>query len=132
VSKAGISGHVLDASALLAMLQDEKGADLVRSCLRGSWISAVNLAEVLTKGIDGSVPLGLQQQGLAALPLKVVPFDAELAADAAALRPATRAAGLSLGDLACLALGRRLGLPVLTGERDWARLDAGVKVKLIR
>ena len=50
----------------------------------------------------------------------------------ARLRPLTRHLGLGLGDRACLALGLRRGLPVLTAERQWAGLDLGVAVNLIR
>jgi ribonuclease VapC len=55
--------------------------------------------------------------------------DADVAAD---LRLLTRQAGLSFGDRACLALGRRLGLPVLTADRAWATLEVGVHIQLLR
>jgi ribonuclease VapC len=61
-----------------------------------------------------------------------VPFDDDLAFAAAALRPETRAAGLPLGDRACLALARRRNRAVLTADRAWARVSVGVDVRLIR
>ncbi len=39
---------------------------------------------------------------------------------------------LSLGDAACLATARVLGMPVLTANRAWAALPVGVEVRLIR
>lgn len=62
----------------------------------------------------------------------MAPFDTDLALRAALLRNSTRPYGLSLGDRACLALARREGLPVLTADRSWAKLDVGVEVVLIR
>lgn len=67
-------------------------------------------------------------------PVEHVAPDAALAHDIGMLVPATRAAGLSLGDRACLALARRLGVTALTAERRWADVAgvAGVEVRLIR
>lgn len=60
----------------------------------------------------------------------VVPFDREDAEAAARLRPATRNLGLGLGDRACLALAGRLGLPAVTGDRAWQRLDPGLGIRV--
>ena len=69
---------------------------------------------------------------LDALEIEVVAFDAEQSYTAGLLRPATRTRGLSLGDRACLALARHLGLAVLTADRVWTELDLGVDVRLAR
>jgi PIN domain nuclease of toxin-antitoxin system len=68
------------------------------------------------------------------LPISLVPFDHELAYQAGVLLPATRAAGLSLADRACLALARRLDVPTLTADRAWQAIaaQARVRVELIR
>ena len=52
---------VLDASAVLTLLQDEAGADEVEDAIdNGAVISAVNLAEVLGKMVDaGATPTRL-------------------------------------------------------------------------
>lgn len=108
---------VVDASAVLAFLNGEPGADTVTEVLlSGAGISAVNLAEVLTKLLDYGVPLNDAEMIIADLNLTVYPFDEPLAWSAAALRPTTRAYGLSLGDRACLALGETLGSAVLTAD----------------
>jgi ribonuclease VapC len=96
-------------------------------------VSAVNLAEVAGKLIDAGLSELEVSGAIARLQLhQVEPFDEPMAYDVGALRATTRAAGLSLGDRACLALGRRLSLPVLTADREWAKVKAGVKVKVIR
>jgi PIN domain nuclease of toxin-antitoxin system len=122
---------VLDASALLAFLRGEPGADRVEASLRGALISAVNWSEVLAKAADYGAALGAIRRVLEPLPVRVIPFDGEDAVLAAALRAGTMSHGLSLGDRACLALGKRLGLPVLTSERSWPTIE-GVKVQVIR
>jgi PIN domain nuclease of toxin-antitoxin system len=129
---------VLDASALLALLKGEPGAERVAEALeRGAYLSAVNLAEVLSKLADwGEDPAEAQarmaQLGLLGAAVEVLPFTGEDALEVARLRALTRAYGLSFGDRACLALARRLGLPALTAERAWAELDLGIPVEVLR
>jgi PIN domain nuclease of toxin-antitoxin system len=129
---------VLDASALLALLKGEPGAERVAEALeQGAYLSAVNLAEVLSKLADwGEDPAEAQarmaQVGLLGVAVEVFPFTGEDALEVARLRALTRAYGLSFGDRACLALARRLGLPALTAERAWAELDLGVPVEVLR
>jgi ribonuclease VapC len=124
---------ILDASALLAFLWVEPGADQVVAELeRGALISSVNLSEALTKVVDRGTPLDEILPVTQRINSEVVPFNEELAVAAAALRPRTRHLGLSLGDRACLALALARGLPVLTADRHWTQIDLGVAVRLIR
>ena len=123
---------VLDASALLALLHHEPGAELVEEALEQAAISSVNWSEVyerwLTRGVDVS---GLRADA-EALGLEIVPFTVEDAEQAAELSAPTRHLGLSLGDRACLGLARRLDLPAITADRAWLDVDLGVEVKSIR
>jgi ribonuclease VapC len=127
-----VSRVVLDASALLAVLLQERGGDKVARYLTSAMISAVNLSEVVATAVERGLMLESVMPGLTRLSLEVIPFDAEQAYLAASLRPATRKLGLSLGDRACLALGLKQGLPVLTADQLWAKADVGVQVEVIR
>ena len=122
----------LDASALLAWLFREPGHDAVAPELGSACLSAVNLAEVLGRFARDGHDAGEVAARLATLPVEVVPFSAEDARAAAALVPATRAFGLSLGDRACLALARSRGIPAFTADRAWLQVDSGVEVRAIR
>ncbi len=129
---------VLDASALLAYLREELGADVVAEAIAGGVvISTVNLAEVFSRSADwGADPAKLAakltQSGLLDGAITVEPFTAADAIDVARLRPLTRDAGLSLGDRACLALARRLGAPVLTADTAWQAAAHGAELRPIR
>ena len=124
---------VLDASAVLAVLFEEPGAERVRQAtLTPTPISAVNLSEVLGKMIERGASDIDARTRVAGLQLDVRSFGEISAHEAAFLRRVTRTAGLSLGDRACLTLARELGMPALTAERNWTRLDVGVSIELIR
>lgn len=126
-------GTVIDASAILAYLQNEDGADKVEAALEQGVISAVTLTEVLGKLIGKGVPANQAEADLDDLGLGVVDYDRELAKAAAYFYARRNPYNLSLGDCAVLALGEHLELPILTGEQEWAKLPGlRVKVRLIR
>jgi ribonuclease VapC len=135
-----LSTFVLDASGLLALLLDEQGAEEVEKMLANSAaISSANLAEALSKvaerGADPRRVAGdLEANGVLGALLEVEPVTAEDAITIAEMRPATKPHGLGLGDRICLALGRRLDLPVMTADRRWVELEdvLGVKVYAFR
>jgi ribonuclease VapC len=127
-----VSDVVLDASALLALINSEPGADVVASAVPDAIISAVNLSEVVGKLRQTGMPVKAIHQVLQPLGLEVRPFDEEQAYLVGLLRDATQSAGLSLGDRACLCLAHKLGLAALTADRAWSRLSVGVTVKVIR
>ena len=123
---------VLDSSALLALLNDEPGADVVAGLLRNSAMSTVNISEVTAKLAEAGIRERDIRMAVGGLVLDIVPLDAEQAVEAGTLRRATKAAGLSLGDRACLALAKRLGVPAATADLAWRRVDTGVELTLIR
>lgn len=129
--KAAIE-YVFDASALIALLRAERGAGKVEASVRSSCISAVNLAEVYSKMIEHGKPHRATAAHIAMLRLPVIPFDGEQAARVAGLWQETRAAGLSLGDRACLGLAMHLGVPAVTAEREWAKCKLPVGIVQIR
>ena len=123
---------VLDASALLAYLQDELGGDGVDGVLSESVMSSVNWAEVIQKSIAAGVDVNGMLDDLQALGLVVEPFTPEDGEMAGRLWEQTRQYGLSLGDRACLSLGLRLNIPVLTADRAWASLNLSLDIQVIR
>lgn len=122
----------LDASALLAFLFSEPGHDRVAPHIAAACISAVNFSEVLGRFARDGHDTTIAAQRLRATGMEIVPFDADAAATAAALRPKTDRLGLSLGDRACLALAVARGIPVLTADRAWSRLRLPVEIHVIR
>jgi len=125
-------GYVLDASALLAAMLGEPGAQTVEARFAEACISTVNLSEVVAKLSERGVPDPVIQESLADLDLDLRDFDTAQALRAGALRNATRASGLSLGDRACLALAMELNAVALTTDAAWVAGDFGVAVELAR
>lgn len=123
---------MLDASALLALLLGEAGADAVHAILPRARISAVNLSEVVAKLQERGVPEGVIIDSLAELDLDVIPFDQPQAIRAGLLRQATRPDGLSLGDRACLASAATAGATAITTDRAWGDLDLGIAIEVAR
>ena len=123
---------VIDASALLAYVNGEPGADKVEAVLGEAMISAVNLAEAATKlALKRATPDRILAEFTEA-ELTVIDFDRPLAEATGALAVLTRAQGLSLGDRACLALAKREGAIALTADQAWSKVKAGIDIQLIR
>jgi len=127
-----MSAVVFDSSVLIAILRQETGSDVGEQSLNDALISTVNLAEVATYLARNSVPPETIDRALTAFPIEVMPFDREQGLIAGCLYPACKSLGLSLGDRACLALAKSKGLPVLTADKAWLKLEIGVDVKSIR
>lgn len=127
-----MNNAVLDASALLALLNEETGADKVARFIPGAVVNAVNLSEVVGKLAECGMPEDAIQEVVAILALRIIPFDATLSMKTGLLRPATREMGLSLGDRACLATGMLMNLPVVTSDKIWRDAELLAKVILIR
>ena len=102
------SPYVLDASALLCLLNAEKGSEKVANVLPQSVTSSVNLSEVAAKLSDLGMDSDAITNALIPLHLKIVAFDDANAIAAGTMRAVTRSAGLSFGDRACLDGGPRL------------------------
>ena len=127
-----MSRVVLDTSAILALLRNEPGADVVAGYRGDALVSAVNIAEVAAK-LDGQgIPATHWHYALALIDLEVIDFDNRQALAAASLRQPTGIRGLSLGDRACLQLAAGRGVPAVTADRAWGTLDVGVEVRVIR
>ncbi len=123
---------VLDSSAILAVLFDEAGRDRVAAYLPGALVSTVNLAEAITKLCEQNMSSIDAERAIAELHLTIVPFSASQARIVGDLRSATRSAGLSLGDRACIALGMERQAEILTTDRAWATIATPATISVIR
>ncbi|MGH9599181.1 MAG: type II toxin-antitoxin system VapC family toxin [Terracidiphilus sp.] len=123
---------VLDASALMALIRREAGADLVDACFPWAVISAVNQAEVQTKLVSAGIEEKLAWWHIAEVNCPSVSFDEEQARIAGSLVRITRPYGLSLGDRACLALAIQRHATVYTTDRAWKSLALPIQVEVIR
>lgn len=124
---------VLDASAILALIQDEPGQEVLTDEIMDRAVaSAVNVAEVQSKLVKKSHdPEG---SWLAILSVVTVakPFTGDQAKIAGDMIAMTEKFGLSLGDRSCLALAIALNAPVYTAEKSWKTLKLGVPIHVIR
>jgi PIN domain nuclease of toxin-antitoxin system len=127
-----VTSVVLDASALLAVMNSEPGADIVRASIVGALISAVNYSEVMKKTIERNVAVEKIHALVKTASLDIIPFDVKLAEASAMLYPETKHLGLSFADRACLALGLQRKCKVLTSEGRMGQVSLSIKVKLIR
>jgi ribonuclease VapC len=123
---------VLDASALMALIRGERGADIVSACLPRAVISTVNQAEVQAKLVSAGVDEQLAWWHISEVRCPSVPFDENQARIAGGLIRITRRYGLSLGDRACLALAIDRKATVYTTDSAWNHLDLGIEVEVIR
>jgi PIN domain nuclease of toxin-antitoxin system len=123
---------VLDASALLCLLNDEPGADRVAEVLTRSLIGATNLAEVVSKLRERGLSLDEVREALGGLHLDVRSLTSTQAMLIGDLRPATRPLGLSLGDRACLALAIELNAEIYTTDAALAKASVAITATNVR
>lgn len=125
---------VLDASAVLAYLQDENGSEKVDVILAEGkgMMSTVNYAEVVGKLLEAGLPESSVKSVMANLDLNVESLDDAQAWKTGLLRMTTKEFGLSLGDRACLALAGIKNLPVVTADKQWDKLKTNFKIIQLR
>lgn len=124
--------YVLDASAVLAVLNQEAGAANVAPKLANSVMSVVNAVEVGSKLVDRGMTPEAAWEVVDLLGITMAEFDLPLARTATQLRQQTRGGGLSLADRACLALAIRTNAIAVTADRAWTNVGVGCQVELIR
>ena len=125
---------VIDAAALMALLLDEPGGDIVAGIIRGALISTVNISECCARGVERGATAEAVLDMIAGYEMKIVDCDLAQAVEAARLREPTRTTGSSLGDRMCLALARRRSGTIYTADRRMGSLDGklGIDIRLIR
>jgi PIN domain nuclease of toxin-antitoxin system len=128
-----MSGAVLDASAILAVINDEPGAQVVIEALQQrALLSAVNYAEVMSKLIERGLDRFVASTAIRSMGVALIGFEIDLAERAGELRPQTKRLGLSLADRACLALAEREKLPAFTADKSWRDAGLAIEIRLIR
>jgi len=123
---------VLDASAILALVGEEPGADAVARIVANCLVSTVNGSEAVAKLVERGMPPEVAEDIIFGLPFEPVDFDRPLAAAAGRMWPRGRRAGLSLGDRACLALAEAKNLPAITADTQWRRFESSTEIRYIR
>ena len=123
--------NVLDASAVIAYLYSETGADKVEPLLEHSTISRINATEVLTKIVQDGLTIEEAKETFDKLNLEIAEFGENQSLKAAELRPLTKHLGLSLGDRCCLALAILENATAVTADKNWANLNF-CKIEIIR
>jgi ribonuclease VapC len=123
---------VLDTSAFLAVANREPGAERVYPLLPDAALSVVNAAEVLQKLGQKGMTLEKADEYVRRFVGGIVPFDYQQAALVARLVVETQPLGISFCGRACLALGKSLGVPVITAEPSWLTLNVGIKIESIQ
>ncbi|MDF0490136.1 type II toxin-antitoxin system VapC family toxin [Sphingomonas sp. H39-1-10] len=124
---------VLDASAVLALVRDEPGADKVAPHVGQAALSAVNLQEVVKELLLSGLDTATIRELLDELRFDIRAHDVEAAYAAAGMHAQTKEFGRGLGDRSCLALAMQLGVPALTADREWKKVKVkGLKVEHIR
>ena len=127
---------VLDASPVIALINREKGCEIVEKYLEEAIISTVNFAEVIS--VVNRELFKSEADRIEGLKLitdtlpQIIDFDVNQAIISGELDSITKKYGLSLGDRACLALAKYKNIPVLTADKTWSKLNLGIKIKLIR
>jgi ribonuclease VapC len=127
-----MSRVVLDASAMLALLNQENGYEIVEQHLTDSVMSAVNLSEVVSVLIEIGISREEAETSITELISEIIVFDQQQAYTAASLRKDTKPYGLSLGDRACVALAQIKKLPILTADKVWNKFSSQVNIIFIR
>ncbi|WP_419809371.1 PIN domain-containing protein [Sphingomonas sp.] len=125
---------VIDAAAAMALMLGERGAEMVAGVIKGSSMTAINVSECCSRGVERGASVEAVLSILRRYEVQVVAFDLEMALEAARLRESSRSAGAGIGDRACLALARRRSLPLYTADKRLSDIaDAvGVDVRQIR
>lgn len=127
-----MTSAVFDASALIAMLRDEDGKEIVERHLSGAVMSTINFGEVIRKNVERGKSAQDTRSLIEELRIRFLDHDLDQAFKTGLLRSATKPQGLSYADCACLTLGITLGLPILTTDEKWLKCGLDADIRSIR
>ena len=122
------NAFVFDSSAIIALLQQEEGSEIVANSMKGGIMSSLNYSEVVAV-LARKMPRETIVTLLAKLISEIVPFDEDQAVEVGIFYRKTKSAGLSMGDRACITPAKLPKIPVLTADKEWAKLNLGVEIK---
>lgn len=125
---------VLDASALLAWVRNERGAETIGQLMSVAVVPAPNLTEVLHRARRRGHRMSPEElhDHVVAMGLEVESFEQADAVRAAELllysleHPGPNDERLSLGDASCIAVAERLRLPISGDDSYWSLLPLTV------
>ncbi len=123
---------VFDASAIVALINNETGSMELLPYLKKGIISAVNFSEAVTCLTRANISMTEARDLIKDLLSEVIPYDERQALLTAEFKLATKKQGLSLGDCACLALAKLNKLPVLTADKIWSKINLDIEILFIR
>ena len=131
---------VLDASALLAWVRNERGAETVGRLMSVGVVPAPNLTEVLHRARQRGHRMSPDElhDHLVAMGLEVESFKQTDSVRAAELllysaeHPGPNDERLSLGDASCIAVAERLRLPMSGDDSYWSLLPLSVDFHAFR
>ena len=124
--------HVLDASAVLAVVLGEEGKEEILSMTDMPLVSTVNMGEARSKLADYGLTRLQIDASLSMMDMEIIDFDDEQSKLSGDLRNETRDIGLSLGDRACLALAMTFGADALTTDKIWSKLSLPISIRQLR
>lgn len=122
---------VIDASALVALLKGEPGAEIVKAHLKNALLSTVNLYETATVLARYGITVAETRGDIESIIPKIIPYSSQHACRAADLYQQTRTQGLSLGDCACLAVAQCERAVALTADRIWKETEPIINIEII-
>lgn len=129
---------VVDSSVILALVNSELKDDTLEHLVQhNSIICAVNYAEILSKFVENSKNDNVEEfDKLLRFTYckRIYQTDLELNLIVGMLSSYRKKYNLSLGDRYCIALGKKLKLPVYTADKIWVNLKSeyNIDIRLIR
>lgn len=123
---------VLDASAVLAVLLRERGAERVQQAFASAGISAATLAEILSKAARRGIPFDEAYSAILDFGIEILPVTTLHARIAGEISRAPRELDLSLGDRLCIALAISMNCELLTSDEGMSKFLAGVPITRFR
>ena len=132
------AAQVLDSHALLALLRDEAGSEMVATLLekagqrdRPVHMTEVNYAEVqyIIRRKDGAAAWATIAGELKAAPIEFHPVDRRLADTAADFKARFK---LSLADAFAAALAKEKKAELITGDSEFKALEKEIKISWLK